>query len=139
LFEYNDEDFDTGVVGVDEIESIGYTQSLVLQDSASTGFVVGSTISQSLASGVTLSAEIVEFNDVTNTLKLAHVGADDGKFHTFLTGTTITSLDDNGNAIVRTVTSTDETLGQTTAANDYFDTLTDFLDFSETNPFGDPN
>ena len=54
----------------------------------------------------------------------------------------ITSLDSTGlevNRFTRRVTAVNEELAQITAQNTAFDTVTtDFLDFTEDNPFGDP-
>lgn len=139
LFEYNDEDFDTGVEEIDDIEEIGYTYTLTLTDSSSTGFLVGNTVSQELANDVTITGEIVEVNLSDNTLKLAHIGADDGQFHVFTTGTVITSEDSDGNTIRRNVSGTSDSPAGNNNQNEYFDSLTDFLDFTESNPFGDPS
>lgn len=139
LFEYNDEDFDTGVEEIDDIEEIGYTYTLTLTDSSSTGFLVGNTVSQQLANDVTITGEIVEVNLSDNTLKLAHIGADDGQFHVFTTGTVITSEDSDGNTIRRNVSGTSDSPAGNNNQNQYFDSLTDFLDFTESNPFGDPS
>ena len=55
----------------------------------------------------------------------------------------ITSLDSTGlevNRFTRRITAVNEELNQITAQNTGFDTVTtDFLDFSEDNPFGDPS
>lgn len=139
LFEYNDEDFDTGIAEIDSIEDTGYTIDLSLVDSADTGFVVGNTITHTLSSGVIITGEITSYIDSSNILSVAHVGADDGKFHLFPTSGVIKSLDDSGNALTRTISAINETVAQVNAQNDYFESLTDFLDFTESNPFGDPS
>jgi hypothetical protein len=139
LFEYNDEDFDTGVVEIDQVEKKGYTADLSLVDSADTGFVVGNTLTQTLSSGVVISGEIVEYIDSSNVLSVAHVGADDGEFHLFTTSGIVKSEDADGNTLTRTISAINETVAQVNAQNEYFESLTDFLDFSESNPFGDPS
>jgi hypothetical protein len=139
LFEYNDEDFDTGVVAIDQVEKKGYTADLSLVDSADTGFVVGNTLTQTLSSGVVISGEIVEYIDSSNVLSVAHVGADDGEFHLFTTSGIVKSEDADGNTLTRTISAINETVAQVNAQNEYFESLTDFLDFSESNPFGDPS
>jgi hypothetical protein len=135
LFEYNDEDFDTGVEVIDDIEAdYAYKFNLVL-DSDSRGFVVGETVNQTFSDGTVMSGEVASYNPDNNTLGVVHAGADDGKFHTFVTGIQIV-----GTTSVALVTSVAED-NQIAAneQNEYFDTLTDFLDFSESNPFGDPS
>ena len=139
LFEYNDEDFDTNVVEIDQIEKKGYTADLTLVDSADTAFVIGGTLTQTLSSGVVISGEIVEYVDSSNILSVAHVGADDGLFHLFTTSGIVKSADASGNTLTRTISAINETVAQVNAQNEYFESLTDFLDFSESNPFGDPS
>lgn len=139
LFEYNDEDFDTGIKDVDNIEDIGYTVDLTLVDSSSTGFIVGHNVTQTLGSGVIITGEITKYVDSSNVLSLAHVGADDGKYHLFTVSGKIVSQDINGDSLVRTISAINEKLNQPNAQNNYFDTLTDFLDFTESNPFGEPS
>lgn len=138
LFEYNDENFDTGIVDIDGIEDTGYTLDLTLVDSSDTAFVIGNTITHTLSSGVIISGEITSYIDSDNILSVAHVGADDGNFHLFPAAGVITSLNDDGNTLTRTISAINETVAQVNAQNDYFESLTDFIDFSETNPFSDP-
>jgi len=136
-FEYNDEDLDTNIETIDAIEQIGYNVKLTLQDSSAKGFIIGNTLSQTLSGGVTISGEIVDYNDSDNIISIAHVGASDGNFHTFTT-LTVTSVDSDGNNLVRTVTSVDETLNDDGSQNKDFELLNGFfVDFSEVNPFGD--
>lgn len=150
LFEYSDEDLDTGIDAIDDIENRYAYKYLLTLDSASLGFVVGETVNQTLASGVTVSGEVTKFSDSDNILHLIHVGADDGKYHTFVTGRQIvgtTDQDSDGSILlpvysIATVTSVSE-LNQLAEneKNLFFDTTQtdlDFLDFSESNPFGDP-
>lgn len=144
LFEYNDEDFDTGIVGVDKIEeSFAYEYVLNLSDTDSADdFVRGDMVYQTLADNVTIRGEVSGWNDSDNELRLIHIGADDGKFHLFSTGgrvvnTRLVELLPAGNKLI-TGTSENNQISITSQSN-YFDTLTDFLDFSETNPFGEPS
>lgn len=145
LFEYTGEDIDTGVVQIDNVEKTGYEVALTLKDSSAVGFVIGNQITQTFSdshgSSQTLTAEITDYADSTNILKVAHLSASDGLYHMFSAGD-ITSLDSTGtaaNTITRTITAINEELAQVTAQNTGFDTVaTDFLDFSEDNPFGDP-
>ena len=144
LFEYNDEDFDTGIVGVDKIEeSFAYEYVLNLSDTDSADdFVRGDMVYQTLADNVTIRGEVSGWNDSDNELRLIHIGADDGKFHLFSTGGRVvnTRLVESlpaGNKLI-TGTSENNQISITSQSN-YFDTLTDFLDFSETNPFGEPS
>jgi hypothetical protein len=137
-FEYNDEDLDTGIADIDNIELSGYTLQLSLVDSSDIGFIIGNQLTQIL-SGVTVTGEIAAYDNATNIITVAHIGSDDSKFHTFTAGT-VNSLDAIGNILTRTVTAVGENLAQASAQNDDFSSAgLDFIDFSETNPFGDPN
>lgn len=138
LFEYNSENFDTGVAEIDVIDALGYTQKLTMQDSASTGFVIGNTVTQVVGNN-TITGEITDYIDSSNTLFVTHIAADSDGLHLFTTGT-ITSLDASGNTLVRTVTAINDQLNDPNAQNDDFDNFgLDFIDFSETNPFGEPS
>ena len=142
-FEYSDEDFDTNIDAIDGIErSYAYEYNLVL-DSAGGGFTIGETVNQSLSGGVTMSGEVSKWNDSDNTLSLIHIGGDDGNYHEFVSGRVVvgtTDLDLSGtkaNALVNSV-SEDNQISQNEQNTDFSTIGADFLDFSEGNPFGDP-
>ena len=150
LFEYSDEDLDTDIDAIDDIEKRYAYKYLLTLDSESFGFVVGETVNQTLTSGVIVSGEVSQFSDSDNILHLIHVGADDGKYHTFVTGRQVigtTDQDSDGsinlpNYSRARVTAVAE-LNQLAEneKNLFFDTTQtdlDFLDFTESNPFGDP-
>lgn len=138
LFEYSGEDLDTGVAAIDDIELRYAYKYLTTLDSASAGWIVGETVNQTLSTGTVISGEVAGFSASDNVLQLIHVGADDGNYHSFITGEQITST--SGSTALVTAVAEDNQLSET-EDNDFFDTTeTDlgFLDFSETNPFGDP-
>lgn len=136
-FEYNDEKLDTNIETIDSIEQTGYNVNLTLQDSSAKGFIIGNTITQTLASGVIVSGEIIDYNDSSNIISIAHVGASDGNYHEFTT-LKVASLDSDGNTLRRTVTAINETLNDPGNQNQDFADASDlFIDFSEVNPFGD--
>lgn len=143
LFEYNDEDFDTEVAAIDDIErDYGYEYLLTL-DSAGGGFTIGETVSQTLSSGVIMSGEVAAWSDSDNVLKLVHVGANDGKYHEFVSGLLVTGstdLDLIGTKASALVSSTaeDNQISENEQNDDFSNLIDDFLDFSENNPFGDP-
>lgn len=137
LFEYSDEDMDTGITEIDGIEDKAYTVDLTLIDSSDIGFVIGNTVSQTLSSGVTITGEITKYNDPLNILSLAHIGSDDSSYHMFAASADITSLDSDGNTLRRTVSAINEQL-PVNSDNTFYDDI-DFLDFTESNPFGDPS
>jgi len=150
LFEYSGENLDTGIDAIDTVEQDYAYKYLVTLDSASFGWSIGETVNQTLSTGTIVSGEVAAFSDSDNILHLIHVGADDGNYHTFVTGRQIIGTEDkdSSGSIVDPLLS----IASATAVsevnqlaenekNDFFDTTdTDmgFLDFSESNPFGDP-
>ena len=137
LFEYSDEDFDTDVAAIDGIEqNAAYEFDMVL--SGVTGdFEIGERVEQILADGTILSAEVSEWTSSTNSLSVIHLGGNDGKFHLPSTGRTITGSESNASGTVSSYTEDNQLHGN--EQNDDFETPgADFLDFSENNPFGDP-
>lgn len=143
LFEYNDEDLDTGVDAIDDIERDYAYEYLLTLDSASSGFTIGETVNQTLASGVIMSGEVAGFSDSDNVLKLIHIGANDGKYHEFVSGRQLigtTDINLGGGKSIATVSSIseDNQISQNEQNSDFSGLIDDFLDFSESNPFGDP-
>ena len=136
LFEYNDEDLDTGIDAIDVIERAHAYEYLLTLDSASNGFIIGETATQTFSTGVTMQGEISKWSDSDNILGLIHVGASDGLYHEFTTTLKISSL-----TSVATVTAvTEDNQISANEQNDDFNTIGDsFLDFTESNPFGDPS
>ena len=137
LFEYNDEDFDTGVEEIDELETLGNGIKLTLNASDSDDLQIGENIQYLVdsAGGPKLVAEIVNWDASTNILEVAHIGSTDGKFRTFSAGTSITSVTSN---ITKTISAIDEELQQVNSQNASFETTgDDIIDFSESNPFGE--
>jgi hypothetical protein len=136
LFEYNDENLDTGIAAIDAIEQDhAYTYILTL-DSAGNGFNIGDTVSQVLSSGVTMSGEVSKWSDSDNKLHLIHIGADDGNYHEFVPGGLI--FDSAANNVLISSISEDNKISENEQNTDFSNLIDDFLDFSEGNPFGDP-
>lgn len=137
LFEYTGEDLDTGISSIDGIEQTdAYTFQLNL-NSITGSFNVGNTVQQTLASGTIISGEVSGWNDSSNVLSLVHVGNNDvkGSFHIPVSGLSVTEV---GTGSTGTVASVAELLlGSDNEQNTDFGGS--FLDFSETNPFGDPS
>ena len=137
LFEYTGEDLDTGISSIDGIEqSEAYTFQLNLNSITGT-FNVGNTIQQTLSSGTIVSGEVSGWNDSSNILSLVHVGNNDsdGGFHIPVTGLSVTEVGTGATGTVASVT--ELLLGSDNEQNTDFGGS--FLDFSETNPFGDPS
>ncbi len=142
LFEYNDEDLDTGVDTIDDIER-DYAYTYILTLDATTGLIkIGETATQTLASGVSIVAEVSKYSDSDKKLHLIHVDTSDDKYHSFVTGRNISISGDatrlvdsqyNVTAVVE-----DNKISSTEQNTDFQSDIGGFLDFSENNPFGDP-
>jgi len=139
LFEYNDEDFDTGLE-IDNIETYHAYQRLLTFDLAqNTGkFEIGDTLTQTNPNGFTVTGDVVKIDAADSSnykVWVAHAGADDGEFHTFSTLYRI----ENQNGIGGKPTAVGEEDLQEGQQNAEFDAeALNILDFSENNPFGDP-
>ena len=137
LFEFSDEDFDTGIERLDDIDKdYAYTYNLILQNNTDK-IRQGMTVTQMLdsAENISITGEVSNYNNTTKVLSLIHVGATDGKFHNFITTRTVSIPGVGGFGI--TSVAEDNKISNN-EQNDDFSTLTDFLDFTENNPFGDP-
>ena len=101
---------------------------------APTNFTVGETIIS--PSGDTLMrAEVAKYSDSDDKIHLIHAGADDGKYHTFAVGKKVVGLKSGAGGVITLVVE-DNQLSENEQNTD-FSTGADFIDFSETNPFGD--
>jgi len=105
-------------------------------------FEIGEKIKHKLPN-TTLHGEISAWKQDSNKLSIIHVGADDGKYHEFVAqnDSDIVGLTNGSKVGIISVTETNKISNN--EQNDDFaatstNVLLDFLDFSETNPFGDP-
>ena len=142
LFEYNDEDLDTGIEELDNIETFATFQYVlnITQDSAQApAFAVGEYVRQAIDSdaGLYMQGNVVRFNDSDGILYIAHAGATDGNFREFADSGTIIGLTTGATGIV-TAVSSDNKISNDEQNDDFASFGGDFLDFSESNPFGDP-
>ena len=136
LFEYNDEDFDTNIANIDNIEADGAFQyKLTFGGDSASGFIVGETITQAFST-YSMKGEITRWSDSDNVMHVAHAGSTDGTFKEFGTTKLITGATSNKSATPTLVQELQKI--QNDAQNKIFDDFeSDFLDFSESNPFGD--
>lgn len=147
LFEFSGEDFDTPIGEIQGIEE-DHSYEYLLQLDSGGNFKVGEGVKQTFASGVILSGEVSRYSDSDKILGLVNFGADDGKFHLPTTSVLIQHDSASGTMLVGEpvsksfVLSVSENnqLSDNEANTDLETTATDmsFLDFSESNPFGDP-
>ena len=142
LFEYSGEDIDTGVGAINSIQSdFGYRAYLTMDsDGSAGGFTVGENVTQTFANGTILTGEVAHWSDSDNIMHLVNFGADDGAFHLPVVGRQVIGAS-SGNITTTTAVS-EELVGSNNEQNTTFETtntVMSFLDFSETNPFGDVN
>jgi hypothetical protein len=135
LFEYSDEDFDTGIDDLDRVEVVSAYQQKITFVTASGTFEIGEEVTQANV-GYTLKGEVVDWDGVNKILYVAHFGSDDGQYHEF---NTIASVVGTSSGVTGTPTEIDEEL-QLGAMNDDLNEIgNSFIDFTESNPFGDPS
>ena len=141
LFEYNDEDLDTNIAAIDNLEKkFSYQYALTLDSSGNVGalnkpFEVGEQVVQTLSTGVEVNGEVQSFSDSDNILYLAHVGANDGLYHSFTTSINVVGLTSTAYSLVTAVNEVTNNVASQNAEFDDFES--GFIDFSEGNPFGD--
>ena len=136
VFEYSDEDFDTGIDEIDRVEEFAAYQYVLTMDSASNGFERNETITQTF-DDYSITGEVVRWSDSDLKLYVAHVGSNDGLYRDFTTTRTLTGSESSA---VATPTLIEQLQNIQESAKDVtFDASTfEFIDFSESNPFGDP-
>ena len=101
---------------------------------AITGFTKGEVVT-SPSGTTTMRGEVAKYSDSDNKLHLIHVGADDGKFHNFVPTKKVIGLTSGAGGVI-TLVSQDNKLSQN-EQNTEFSSGADFIDFTESNPFGD--
>lgn len=135
LFEYTGEDMDTGVDELDSLElKYAYRYILSLTSLTGSSFKVGETIT-SPSGDTIMRGEVAKYSDSDDKLHIIHAGADDGKYHTFANSATVTGLTTGAEGVISLVVE-DNQLSENEQNAD-FSTGADFIDFSESNPFGD--
>lgn len=158
LFEYSEENFDTGVAAIDQLEAVvSYQVSMDIDVTDGNHFVIGETVSQVVVEetvdtpAITVYGEVqsvTKISDVRATISVSNIGVlNSDTARSFLvspvsiTGSendysaTITKIYDIGDNDTNNVFPTDSQ-SQNVALEFEADAI---LDFSETNPFGDPS
>ena len=154
LFEFNDEEFDTGVAEIDDktVQS-AYQLSMDINITGGNHYEVGETVRQTVSDGVVVFGEVAartKVSDTSSQIYVANIGATGTtEYKSFIESLSAPLVGDNTgysgtiNAIYDSIAdassgrvfSTDEA-----AQNMDFEIDADgFIDFSESNPFGDPS
>ena len=161
LFEYNDEDFDTGVGEIDaKAEQSAYQLSMnVAPTVAGNHLDVGEIVRQELVAAAGATPAVVVFGeivdrtkstDLVTQLSIANIGVTGSStYRTFVVDNTkpLTGDDTGYTATITTIYDSiaDATSGRMLATDggaqnmDFEIDADGFIDFSESNPFGDPS
>ena len=151
-FEYSHEEIDVGIAELDNIEDqFSYQVSMVL-GSGSGDFVVGETVTQTVATGKTVSGNVVSFTsqgETVKTLKVNNITFSDTDVPAGSTMFVLSSQAGAGNIVgatsnaTRTITTAPDMYAMPNdplADNKDFETAgSNIVDFTESNPFGDPS
>lgn len=113
----------------------GYSNPTIkFTDPNPTTFQVGEAITS--PSGTTLMrGEVAKYSDSDDKLHIIHAGADDGKYHTFVANKHVVGLKSGAGGVITLVVEDNQLSNN--EQNTEFSTGADFIDFSESNPFGD--
>jgi hypothetical protein len=134
LFEYAQEDFDTGREEIDDMEEWGSFQYILQFDSSGNGFERNEIITQAVGD-YTLSAEVVKWSDSDNKLYVTHFGSSDGKYRTFSTTVPVVG-GVLGSSLIPSSAVEEQKIQRQPV--DFDVSALEFIDFEESNPFGDP-
>lgn len=145
LFENSGEDFDVDDqdlnTKLETNEAYQVRLTLGFDSAAETTFVAGETVQTIVDSdaGQYMKGEVLDWNDSDDQLTLVHVGMTGGEFYMWTAGNVVTG---QTSGAVGTITAVSERLDEGTSSqqNSVFSDSANisFIDFSETNPFGDP-
>lgn len=156
LYEYSDDDFETDVVAIDTVQAKNsYVQTMTVSLTGGDHFEVGETVSQIISTGptVTVTGEIqtiIKTSDIAADISVSNIGVtgSEGQGKNFLVSPTlglVGGTSSNTCYITDIVTIGDKDDANTFASdgqaeNVHFEIEGDnFIDFTESNPFGDPS
>ena len=128
LFEYSGEDFDTGMAA-DFIENEqAYTIEMTMADGGSGSYTVGEVINYNSAS----AGEVIGWVESTRTLTIKD------NTRTLAIGDTLVGVSSTASYVIETIVDVLTFANDGNAQNkDFEDKADGYLDFSETNPFGE--
>ena len=153
LFEYSGEDFDLNIESIDDVVNENYEIVMDINlGTPSSYFEVGERVSQTVSTGIVVSAEVVQTTKISTTQQRLFVdqiqvtGTKDYKEFISTSGNLIVGGTSGNSGTVSNIfsdlTDTQQLswAGDASAQNIDFELEADgFLDFSEVNPFGDPS
>lgn len=100
----------------------------------------GDSASQTLSSGIIVTGEIAKYSDSDGVIHLVNVGSNDSSFHSFVGSGNISFGNGAARRTRRVLSAVEDNKLASNEQNLDFDGFeASFLDFSESNPFGDPS
>jgi hypothetical protein len=152
LFEYNDEDFDTGVEAIDITEvKNAYQVAMFTTHAANQSFVLGEKVTQVITADPAVSVfgtvqTIDKVTDTNTNITISNIGvtgSTDAKDFYVSNSTGLVGAESSVTVYISEIkdVSDEESFANDGDAQNYnFEVSADgFLDFTETNPFGDPS
>jgi len=159
LFEYNDEEIDTGVAVIDTTTAKNaYQVTISVSVTGGNHFSIGETVTQTVATGITVFGEvqtIIKTSNTAATITVSNIGTKDttnaatatDSYREFLLTSGASGFSPNlvGSDTGFTCAITNLVLLESFPDDDQSQNLQieleadNFIDFSETNPFGDPS
>lgn len=147
LFEYGNEQIDTGILEIDDVErNEAFRSILTISTTSGSGtFQYGEEVTQVLDSDTTITGEVASVSG--GTIKVVQTRDSDNGSDTFwqVTAGTVGNLIGKRSGATRPVTAVADDMTaleevDAQAQNKQFETIgNDFVDFTETNPFGEIN
>ena len=150
LFEYSNQEIDTGIKAVDNIQRY-HQQALnyrITYENAGQKFKLGETLTIELPSGITGSVEFLQYEKDDEGLEIARLGTttfDDGEYHAITSDTILTGVTSGNVAVVESSVESTNVRGATFGNDDGMQNYdfkaigaNEFIDFSIDNPFGEP-
>lgn len=137
LFEFSNEIFETENADIDQIaRDIAYNVVLTISGTEGKDFTVGEEFRMALTDTLDVIGTLSKWDAANTQITLINVRSTEEGYHNFTINRDIQYVPTSEYFNVTGVA--DALAQQPTAQNDFFQSLTDFLDFSESNPFGDP-
>ena len=152
LYEYNEEDFETGVDSIDITQQkLSYQQTIDYTTSSNNHYSVGEIVSQVVSSGITVKGEVQtvsKTSDTNGSITVSNIGVTGTTTATdYIVSSTI-GLVGNTSSVTAFISKIYD-IGDNSvnvmpsdggAENVAFEVAADgFIDFTENNPFGDPS
>ena len=154
LFEFSDEDFDTGVADIDN-KTVSQAYQIAMNITLGTGdqhFVVGETVTQELETGISIFAEVASVTKTSGNsgkITVANIGVSGSETYRQFVASATKPIVGSENSYSSTITKVydigdndDDNVFPSDggADNVAFEHVADnFIDFTESNPFGDPS